>query len=92
MSNRSAWCFRAVSGDDWSSVIDEQTQETVVPPVEEAAATPILSPFRNGTVQENSGAFDSLSWTAATLLIGVHSEVALFNAFSYALSFILEGV
>jgi Fe-S cluster biogenesis protein NfuA len=48
--------MKAVSGDDWSSVIDEQTQETVVPPAkEQAPATPIVSPFTTSAVQETAG-------------------------------------
>ena len=61
-----------MSGDDWSAVIDEQTQETVVPQMEEAAAGPIVSPFSNGMVQQNSGATFDLSKTFA--IPGIESQ------------------
>jgi len=50
--------IRAVEGDDWSSVIDGQTAETVVQPAEPAAASapsPINSPFTRANVHRSIG-------------------------------------
>jgi Fe-S cluster biogenesis protein NfuA len=52
--------IRAVEGDDWSSVIDGQTAETVAPPAAEpvaaaAAAAPIDSPFSRVNVHRSIG-------------------------------------
>ena len=56
------WLCRAVSQDDWSSVIDAQTQETFVQQpqalaeqnVDVDAANPV-SPFSMGHVQQEVG-------------------------------------
>lgn len=51
---------RAVEGDDWSSVVDGQTAETVEPELVEAqlraARNPIATPFARASVHRSIGA------------------------------------
>ena len=51
---------RAVEGDDWSSVVDGQTAETVAPELVEAqlraARNPIATPFARASVHRSIGA------------------------------------
>jgi len=51
---------RAVEGDDWSSVIDGQTSETVAPALVDAqlraARNPIATPFARASVHRSIGA------------------------------------
>lgn len=49
---------RAVEGDDWSSVIDGQTAETLVQgvnPAEESSQHPIATPFARASVHRSIG-------------------------------------
>lgn len=50
---------RAVEGDDWSSVIDGQTAETLAdggnPAAEEAGQYPIATPFARASVHRSIG-------------------------------------
>ena len=49
---------RAVEGDDWSSVIDGQTAETLVHggnPAEESSQHPIATPFARASVHRSIG-------------------------------------
>ena len=52
---------RAVEGDDWSSVVDGQTAETVAPELVEAqlraARNPIATPFARASVHRSIGAW-----------------------------------
>ena len=52
---------RAVEGDDWSSVVDGQTAETVEPELVEAqlraARNPIATPFARASVHRSIGAW-----------------------------------
>ena len=51
---------RAVEGDDWSSVIDGQSAETLAPELVEAqlraARNPIATPFSRASVHRSIGA------------------------------------
>ena len=49
---------RAVGGDDWSAVIDAQTQETMDPRPDAEASTsePMVSPFAQQSVRDSIGA------------------------------------
>lgn len=55
---------RAVEGDDWSSVVDGQTAETVAPELVEAqlraARNPIATPFARASVHRSIGACHDL--------------------------------
>ncbi len=49
---------RAVEGDDWSSVIDGQTAETLVQggnPAEDSSQHPIATPFARASVHRSIG-------------------------------------
>ena len=69
-----------MSGDDWSSVIDEQTQETVVPQSEEAADGPFVSPFSTGIVQQNSGASFCLPSRTINVFLSANQQIGMKTA------------
>ena len=61
---------RAVEGDDWSSVVDGQTAETVAPELVDAqlraARNPIATPFARASVHRSIGAWHRC-WRGALL-------------------------
>ena len=64
-------CSRAVEGDDWSSVIDGQTAETLVQggnPAEESSQHPIATPFARASVHRSIGEPSKLIITIVSFL------------------------
>ena len=75
---------RAVEGDDWSSVIDGQTAETLADggnPAEDDNQYPIATPFARASVHRSIGEPHSINSRPASLH---SSECATFRAIQEA--------